>query len=216
MNLILSLRLERRPLQTEWKSESYIKNDGQSVSLTWNKAPIWGLWLDFYYCQIVAGLLMWGALSDGRMGLPSTIATGPHQRSHFRERVPFDSWSYYTVWDSTLPFLPPPKTRRVTVEVFEPASTQVWRNERFRMHCLFINCTRTKCRTPNSKFLLLLSVITVAIQSVAVDTVFQQLKKKTTATVRLALSATTWQYFHVSSTTKKKKTWSKDKSQVYW
>jgi hypothetical protein len=28
----------------------------------------------FYYCQTVAGLLMWGALSDEKMGLPFTIA----------------------------------------------------------------------------------------------------------------------------------------------
>jgi hypothetical protein len=39
--------------------------DGQSVSLSWNKAPIWGLRPNFYYCQTVAGLLMWDALSDG-------------------------------------------------------------------------------------------------------------------------------------------------------
>jgi hypothetical protein len=36
--------------------------DGQSASLSWNKATIKGLRPDFYYCQIVAGLLMRGAL----------------------------------------------------------------------------------------------------------------------------------------------------------
>jgi hypothetical protein len=36
---------------------------GQSVSLSWSKAPIWGLQTDFYYCQTVAGLLMRGSLS---------------------------------------------------------------------------------------------------------------------------------------------------------
>jgi hypothetical protein len=36
----------------------------------------------FYYCQTVAGLLMWGALSDERTGLSFTIAAGPRQRSH--------------------------------------------------------------------------------------------------------------------------------------
>jgi hypothetical protein len=41
----------------------------QSVSPSWNKAPIWGLRPDLYYCQTVAGLLMWGALSDERTGL---------------------------------------------------------------------------------------------------------------------------------------------------
>jgi hypothetical protein len=37
--------------------------DGQSASLSWNKAPIWDLRPDFYYCQTVADLLMWGAFS---------------------------------------------------------------------------------------------------------------------------------------------------------
>jgi hypothetical protein len=41
----------------------------QSDRLPWNKAPIWGLRPDLYYCQTVAGLLMWGALSDERTGL---------------------------------------------------------------------------------------------------------------------------------------------------
>jgi hypothetical protein len=40
--------------------------DGQSASLPWNKAPIWGLCEDFYYCQTLAGLLMWDFLSDER------------------------------------------------------------------------------------------------------------------------------------------------------
>jgi hypothetical protein len=53
------------------ESESYVTTDGQPASLSWNKAPIWGLRPDFYYCQTVAGLLMWGALSDERTGLSS-------------------------------------------------------------------------------------------------------------------------------------------------
>jgi hypothetical protein len=36
-------------------SQSYVTTDGQSASLSWNKAPIWGLRPDFYYCQTVAG-----------------------------------------------------------------------------------------------------------------------------------------------------------------
>jgi hypothetical protein len=31
----------------------------QSASLSWHKAPIWVLRPDLYYCQTVAGLLMW-------------------------------------------------------------------------------------------------------------------------------------------------------------
>jgi hypothetical protein len=66
------------------------------------KALIWGLRPDFYFCQTVAGLLMWGALSDDRTVLPFTIAAGPRQRRHFWVLVPRDSWPYFTVSDSRL------------------------------------------------------------------------------------------------------------------
>jgi hypothetical protein len=115
MNLRLTSRIE---------SESYVTTDGQPASLSWNKAPIWGLRPDFNYCLTVAGLLIWGALSDERTGLPFTIATGPRQSSHFWVRVPWDSRPYFTVSDSRLPFSSPPTTRRLTVEVFDPASTR--------------------------------------------------------------------------------------------
>jgi hypothetical protein len=87
--------------------------DGQSASLSWNKAPIWSLRPDFYYCQTVAGLLMWGALSDEKTGLSITTGAGPRQRSHSR-----------IVSDSRLPFSSPITTRRATVEVFDLASTR--------------------------------------------------------------------------------------------
>jgi hypothetical protein len=84
------------------QSQNYITTDGQSASLSWCQAPIWGLRPDFYYCQTVAGLLMWGAFSDERTGLPFTIAAGPRQRSHSSVRVPRDSRPYFTVSDSRL------------------------------------------------------------------------------------------------------------------
>jgi hypothetical protein len=50
------------------ESESYVTTDGQPASLSWNKAPIWGLRPDLYYCLTVAGLLIWGApLTRGRV-----------------------------------------------------------------------------------------------------------------------------------------------------
>jgi hypothetical protein len=70
------------------ESESYVTTDGQPASLSWSKAPFWGLRPDLYYCLTVAGLLIWGALSDERTGLSFAIATGPRQRSHFLVRVP--------------------------------------------------------------------------------------------------------------------------------
>jgi hypothetical protein len=89
---------------TESESESYVTTGGQSASLSWNKAPIWGLRPDIYYCQTFAGLFMWGALSDEKTGLSFTIASGPRQRSHSRVRVPWDSRPYFSVSDSTLSY----------------------------------------------------------------------------------------------------------------
>jgi hypothetical protein len=38
------------------QSQSHVKTDDQSASLSWNKAPIWGFRPDFHYCQKIAGL----------------------------------------------------------------------------------------------------------------------------------------------------------------
>jgi hypothetical protein len=64
---------------------------------------------------------MWGALSDERMGLSFVDATGLCQRSLSQVRVPWYSRPYFTVSELRLPFSSPPTTRRVTVEVFDPA-----------------------------------------------------------------------------------------------
>jgi hypothetical protein len=51
-----------RPAFNPLKSESYVTIDGQSANPSLNKAPIWGLRTDFYYCQTVR--VCWcGALS---------------------------------------------------------------------------------------------------------------------------------------------------------
>jgi hypothetical protein len=104
--------------------KSYVTTNGPSASLSWNKAPIWGLRQDFYYRQTVADLLIWGTVSDKRMGLLFTIAAGPRQRSHSLARVPWDLRPYFTLSDSRLPFPSPTTTRMVTVEIFDIASTR--------------------------------------------------------------------------------------------
>jgi hypothetical protein len=109
---------------SESESQSYITTDCQSASLSRYKAPIWGLRPHFWYSMTAAGLLMWGALSEERIDLSFTIAAGPRQLSHFQIRVPEDSWLYFTVSDSRVPFSSPPTTRRATVEVLDPASTR--------------------------------------------------------------------------------------------
>jgi hypothetical protein len=72
------------------QSQSYVTTDGQPASLSWNKAPIWGLRPDLDYCLTVAGLLIWGALSDERTGVPfalllvlaSAVIFGSESRGH--------------------------------------------------------------------------------------------------------------------------------------
>jgi hypothetical protein len=88
-------------------------------------SPIWGSWPDIYYTLIITVLFLWGALCDERTGLSFLYAAGPRQRSLSRIRVPRDSLPYFTLSDLRLPFSSPPTTRRVTVEVFDPASTRV-------------------------------------------------------------------------------------------
>jgi hypothetical protein len=55
--------------QLKVKDKVMLRPAVQSASLSWNKAPIWGLRPDLYYRQTAAGLLMCGALSDERTGL---------------------------------------------------------------------------------------------------------------------------------------------------
>jgi hypothetical protein len=106
--------------------------NGQSASLSWYKAPIRGLRPDFYFRTengihlTVTFLNPWGALSNERTGLSFVCAADPCQRSLSRVIVPWDLRPYFTVSDLRLPFSPPPTTRRVTVEVFDPASTRVF------------------------------------------------------------------------------------------
>jgi hypothetical protein len=82
--VLTSLLSCENPATELFEPESYVMTDGQSASLSWNKAPIWGLRPDFYYWVTVAGLLMWEGLSDERTGLSFTIVAGPCQRSHSR------------------------------------------------------------------------------------------------------------------------------------
>jgi hypothetical protein len=48
---------------------------------------------DFYYCQTVVGLLMWGALSDERTDLSFIISASPRQRSHI-----YRLWPLAAIW----------------------------------------------------------------------------------------------------------------------
>jgi hypothetical protein len=86
---------------TEYESESYVTSDVQSASLSWNKAPIWGLWTHIYYCLKITVLFLWGALSDERTRLSFVYATGPRQCSSSWVRSPLLSRPYLLpqIWD---------------------------------------------------------------------------------------------------------------------
>jgi hypothetical protein len=60
-------------LLSQSQSQSYVTSDGQSSSLSWRQAPIWGPITDVGYCQTVECLLMQGALSDERSGMSFTM-----------------------------------------------------------------------------------------------------------------------------------------------
>jgi hypothetical protein len=79
----------------------------------------------FITCVTVTVFFLWGALSDERSGLSFVCAAGPCQRNLSRVWVPWDLRPYFTASHLRLPFSSPPTTRRVTVEVFDSASTRV-------------------------------------------------------------------------------------------
>jgi hypothetical protein len=97
----------------------------QSVSKSWCRAPSGAHDQMFITIERYGFVFLWDALSDERMGLSFLHATGPCQRSLSRVRVPCVSRPHFTVSDLRHPFSSPPTTRRVTVEVFDPASTRV-------------------------------------------------------------------------------------------
>jgi hypothetical protein len=82
----------------------------------YDKTVITVMQLRVYWCWALS-------LTRGRVSCLQ-FAPGPRQRSRFRVRLPWDSWPYFTASDSRLHFSSPPATRRVTVEVFDPASTR--------------------------------------------------------------------------------------------
>jgi hypothetical protein len=129
--LQLITNLDRRGLSPfyfsfyDWlqsQSQSHIATDGQSVSL--GVETHLGLMTRYLLQFDSYGSFLWGALSDERTGLSFVYASGPCHRSVSRVRFPWDLRPYFTVSHLRLPFSSPPTTRRITLEVFNPAS---WR-----------------------------------------------------------------------------------------
>jgi hypothetical protein len=82
-------------------------------------SPIWGSWPVFIILwQLRSCFYGAPSLTRGRVCLLYMLLCN----SLSRVRVPWDSWPYFTVSDLRLPFSSPPTARRVTLEVFFPAS----------------------------------------------------------------------------------------------
>jgi hypothetical protein len=57
-------------IKSESESESYLTTDSHSASLSWNKAPIWGLRPDIYLSLTITALFLWASsLTRGRVWL---------------------------------------------------------------------------------------------------------------------------------------------------
>jgi hypothetical protein len=85
---------------------------GQSILVL---SPVWGP-RPYLFLSVVS-LLMWGTLSDERIGLSFTIVAGLHQRSHFWVRVLRLMTIFYCLrfetpptWRARSPYLYPPGT----------------------------------------------------------------------------------------------------------
>jgi hypothetical protein len=143
------------------ESESYVTTDGQSASLSWYKAPIRGLPPDFFpygirntsdsYVLDSVGRALWR--EDGSV---FCMCHWPLPAQSISVLVPWDLRPYFTVSDLRLPFSSSPTTRRVTVEVFDPAfkrvsqSTQSWCRSQSQSHIATDGQSVSKswCRAP--------------------------------------------------------------------
>jgi hypothetical protein len=74
-------KLKVKVKKSQAKSQSDVTTDCQSASLSWNKAPIWSLTPDIYYCLTVIGFLMCRGLSDERTGLSFARVTVSSSKS---------------------------------------------------------------------------------------------------------------------------------------
>jgi hypothetical protein len=104
----------------DWPSYSQVKVK-VTLRLTVSQSVSLGIYLLVWQLR---SCFLWGVFSDERTGLSFLYAAGPCQRSVSRVRVPWDLRPYFTVSHLRLPFSSPRTTRRVTVEVFDPASTR--------------------------------------------------------------------------------------------
>jgi hypothetical protein len=141
---------------THWLWLTLTRNQDQSYFTTGSLPPISSSWRQvprdprqaiIFTTEPLRSYSLCNILPDEKMRPSFTTATDPRQRSHSLNRVPRNSWTYFTVSDSRLPqtwgsrpriyippgagwpsytprnripFSSPPTTRRATVEYSNP------------------------------------------------------------------------------------------------
>jgi hypothetical protein len=123
-NLILFCHLKTLPYSSQ--SQSHIATDGHSVSNSWCRAPSEAHDQIFITLLTVTVLFFCGApsLTRGRVCLLYVLLALASAGLSW-VRVPWYSRPYFTVSDLRLSISSPLTTHRVTVEVFDTASTRV-------------------------------------------------------------------------------------------
>jgi hypothetical protein len=104
-----------------------LREIGQSTSLSWNKAPIWGLRPDINYCFTITVLFFCGALSLTRWRvclLYMLLALASAVLLWSESLCSRDHILLSHIWHFLFRRLP-----RLAVEVFDPASTRVLMTE---------------------------------------------------------------------------------------
>jgi hypothetical protein len=145
------------------KSKSKSHCDWRSVGKSWCRAPSGAHDQIFITIWQLRSCSLWDALSDERMGLSFVHAAGPCQRSLSRARVHWDSRPYFTPSNLRLPFSSPPTTRRVTVEVFDPASTRIGWLTKDSTHYIALHGSHRKHNSSVAVQLLLCDGVTYSV-----------------------------------------------------
>jgi hypothetical protein len=67
------------------------------------RRALWDSRPEFFSTEHLLTSFLCNILPDERMGLSFTVAAGPRQRSHSQVRVPWDSWTNFTLSNSRFP-----------------------------------------------------------------------------------------------------------------
>jgi hypothetical protein len=103
----------------ETRSWSYFTTDGQSVSMSWCQAPLWGPWPDPFFCRkivllFVVGRPLWR--EDGPVICSAICQWSESRRIHNRTVLSHETTGF--------PFCRLLRLVGITAEVFLPASTR--------------------------------------------------------------------------------------------